>query len=100
MATLGNPTTCPHGNPFPGVDPATRPVTAPLATAQAGDERIIDGINEPAEEDHELMTFYQRHGFVPGALVRVTDVAGRAVTLGMPAAENLRIVVEAAPARR
>lgn len=105
MATLGNPTTCPHGNPFPGVDPATRPQTAMLATAKAGDERAIDGINEPAEEDHDLMTFYQRNGFVPGARLKVIDVAaynstmtveigGREITLGMPAAENLRIVVK------
>ena len=104
MATLGNPTTCPHGNPFPGVDPATRPQTAPLATARTGDERTIDGINEPAEEDHELMTFYQRNGFVPGARLKVLEVAsynstitvainGATVTLGMPAAENLRIVI-------
>ncbi len=108
MAVLGNPTTCPHGNPFPGVDPATRPKTRPLATGRAGEEYPIDGINEPAEEDHELMTFYQRNGFIPGARVKVLEVAsynstitvevnGHTVTLGMPAAENLRIVVE--PAR-
>src|SRR5690349_18151648 len=63
IEALGNPTTCPHGNPFPGIDPASRPKTRPLATAKAGDERVIDGINEPAEEDHDLMTFYQRNGF-------------------------------------
>jgi DtxR family Mn-dependent transcriptional regulator len=107
MATLNNPTTCPHGNPFPGVDPATRPTTRPLATSRPGDSWVIDGINEPAEEDHDLMTFYQRNGFVPGARVDVQEVAaynstitvevgGRSVTLGMPAAENLRIVVEPA----
>ena len=105
MAVLGNPTTCPHGNPFPGLDPATRPATRPLSTSKAGDEWDIDGVNEPAEEDHDLMSFYQRHGLVPGARVKVLDVAtynstisvdvgGREVTLGMPAAENLRIVVE------
>jgi len=105
MAVLGNPVTCPHGNPMPGLDPAMRPKTRPLSTAQAGEEWDIDGINEPAEEDHDLMTFYQRNGFVPGAHVKVTDVAtynstitvlvgGREVTLGMVAAENLRIVVE------
>lgn len=105
MTVLGNPTTCPHGNPFPGVDPATRPVTRPLATAHTGEEWTIDGINEPAEEDHELMTFYQRNGFVPRARLRILDVAsyngtmtvevgGRTVTLGMTAAENLRIVVK------
>jgi len=104
MAVLGNPTTCPHGNPFPGLDPRTRPKTSPLAAATPGEEYPIDGINEPAEEDHELMTFYQRNGFVPGARVKVLEVApynstvtvainGANVTLGMPAAENLRIVV-------
>ena len=104
MAVLGNPTTCPHGNPFPGVDPATRPTTRPLAMAQAGESYAIDGINEPAEEDHELMTFYQRNGFLPGARLKVLEVAsynstitvainGTTVTLGMPAAENLRIVI-------
>ena len=104
MAVLGNPTTCPHGNPFPGVDPATRPSTRPLSTASEGESYAIDGINEPAEEDHDLMTFYQRNGFLPGVEVKVVEVAsynstitvdigGRRVTLGMPAAENLRIVV-------
>jgi DtxR family Mn-dependent transcriptional regulator len=105
MAVLGNPTTCPHGNPMPGLDPAMRPKTRPLATAQTGEEWEIDGINEPAEEDHELMTFYQRNGLVPGARLKVREVEpynstmtveldGRTVTLGMRAAENLRIVVE------
>jgi DtxR family Mn-dependent transcriptional regulator len=105
MKKLGNPTTCPHGNPMPGLDPSMRPTTRPLSTAQAGEEWDIDGINEPAEEDHDLMTFYQRNGFVPGAHVKVMDVAaynstmtievaGREVTLGMVAAENLRIVIE------
>ena len=109
MAKLNNPTTCPHGNPFPGVDPATRPTTRPLATAQAGESWVIDGINEPAEEDHDLMTFYQRNGFLPGTRVEVREVAaynatitvevnGRSVTLGMPAAESLRIIV-GAPAK-
>jgi DtxR family Mn-dependent transcriptional regulator len=105
VAVLGNPTTCPHGNPFPGIDPALRPKTRPLSTARPGETWAIDGINEPAEEDHELMTFYQRHGFLPGARVHVrdvatynstmtVDVAGETVTLGLPAAQNLRIVVE------
>lgn len=105
MAVLGNPTTCPHGNPMPGIDPATRPKTRPIATSTAGDEWVIDGINESAEEDHDLMNFYQKNGLVPGASLRVTEVAsfnstitveidGRTVTLGPPAAENLRVIVE------
>ncbi|MBI5285586.1 MAG: metal-dependent transcriptional regulator [Chloroflexi bacterium] len=106
MAVLGNPETCPHGNPLPGLDPRTRPTTRPLSTSKTGDEWVIDGINEPAEEDHELMTFYQRNGLMPGAALKVVDVQsynhtitveieGRRVTLGTSAAENLRIIVEA-----
>jgi DtxR family Mn-dependent transcriptional regulator len=105
MAVLGNPTTCPHGNPFPGIDPASRPQTRPLATARSGEEWTIDGINEDAEEDHDLMSFYEKNGLKPGARLKVTDVAsynstitvrldGRDVTLGMPAAQSLRIVIE------
>lgn len=104
LAVLGNPTTCPHGNPVPPFDPATRPTTRPLSEVSAGEEWEIDGVEERAEEDHELMCFYQRHGLFPGAKVKVVDVArynstigldvgGRPVTLGMRAAENLRIVV-------
>jgi DtxR family Mn-dependent transcriptional regulator len=107
MAVLGNPTTCPHGNPMPGLDPALRPKTRHLWPSAAGDEWDIDGINEPAEEDHELMTFYQRNGFVPGAKLKVkeiaefdstmtVEIAGSTITIGKRAAENLRIVVEPA----
>jgi DtxR family Mn-dependent transcriptional regulator len=112
MAKLGNPTTCPHGNPMPGLDPALRPKTKLLASiARAGDTWTVDGIQESAEEDRELMTFYQRSGLVPGAELTITEVqsynstiavevGGRAVTLGMPAAENLRVVVEQPAAAR
>lgn len=112
MAVLGNPTTCPHGNPMPGLDPALRPRTMTLdAVAERGGEWTVDGINEPAEDDRDLMIFYQRHGLVPGARLRIVDVAaynntitvainGREATLGMPAAQNLRVVVEQPAAAR
>lgn len=109
---LGHPITCPHGNPMPGLDPALRPRTRTLdAVAEQGGEWVVDGINEPAEDDRELMTFYQRHGLTPGARLRITEVAafnstitvqveGRPATLGMRAAQNLRVVVEAPAAVR
>ncbi len=103
---LGHPMTCPHGNPMPGLDPSLRPRTLTLdAIAGQGGEWVIDGINEPAEDDRELMVFYQRHGLTPGARLRIIEVAGynstitvevegSPATLGMRAAENLRVVVE------
>jgi len=107
MALLGNPTTCPHGNPFPG---APRPATVLLATLHEGDEREVDGVQEEAEEDAELMRFLQQNGLTPGTPLRVTEVAtynstmtvevgGRSVVLGIPAAECLRVRARSAAAQ-
>ena len=98
-AVLGNPTTCPHGNPFPGVP---HPPTVLLASLSEGDEREIDGVQEEAEEDAELMLFLQQNGMTPGATLRVVEVAsynatltieidGKSVVVGMPAAEFVRV---------
>ena len=99
-ALLGNPTTCPHGNPFPGLP---RPPTVLLASLSDGDERKIDGVQEEAEEDAELMLFLQQNGMIPGATLRVVEVAsynatltievdGKSIVVGMPAAEFVRVL--------
>jgi DtxR family Mn-dependent transcriptional regulator len=99
-ALLGNPTTCPHGNPMPGLP---HRATVLLSTLEEGDEREIDGVQEAAEEDAELMLFLQDHGMTPGTKVKVTelasfngtmtlDVAGESVVLGLQAAENVRVL--------
>ena len=100
MALLGNPTTCPHGNPFPGLP---RPATVLLATLRQGDEAEIDGVQEEAEEDGDLMRFLQQNGMTPGTRIRVVEfasfnstmtieVGGRRVVLGLPAAECVRVL--------
>jgi Fe2+ transport system protein FeoA len=74
-----------------------------MATLQEGDERVIDGVQEEAEEDAELMRFLQKNGLTPGTQVRVAEVAsynstmsieidGRRVVLGMPAASEVRVL--------
>jgi DtxR family Mn-dependent transcriptional regulator len=99
-ALLGNPTTCPHGNTFPGLP---RPPTVLLATLSEGDKRKIDGVQEEAEEDAELMHFLQDNGMTPGVSLKVVEVAsynatmtidigGKSIVLGLPAAENVRVV--------
>ena len=100
MTLLGNPTTCPHGNPFPGLP---RPATVLLATLREGDEAEIDGVQEVAEEDADLMRFLQQNGMTPGTRIRVVEFASfnsmmtvevdsRRVVLGIPAAECLRVL--------
>lgn len=100
MAILGNPTTCPHGNPFPGLP---KPPTVYMSTLSEGDEREIDGVREDAEEDAALMRFLQQNGLTPGTKIRVAEVASynstmtievdsQRVVLGIPAAECLRVL--------
>lgn len=100
LRALGNPTTCPHGNPIPGLG-TLDPDEFPLHQAQTGDELIIQRITEEAEEDLELMRYLQEHGVEPGARMRVReatrplallvlDGSDGPVPLGFPAAAKLR----------
>lgn len=100
MALLGNPSTCPHGNLFPGLP---RPPTVLLSSLREGDEREIDGVQEDAEVDADLMRFLQQNGLLPGIRLRVVEVAsynstmtvevdGRRVVLGLATAKYLRVL--------
>jgi len=72
---LGNPPTCPHGNPIDAEAARTRPRGVPLSEAEAGTEITIFRITEEAEEDIELLSYLERHQLVPGTLARVTEVS-------------------------
>jgi DtxR family transcriptional regulator, Mn-dependent transcriptional regulator len=100
MQALGHPTTCPHGNPIPGLGKLA-PDEFPLDEAQTGDEVIIQRITEEAEEDLQLMKYLQEHGVEPGARMRVResthsialvvlDGPRGPVPLGFPVAAKLR----------
>ena len=75
LAALGRPTTCPHGNPIPGLG-AIRADEFPLDRAEPGDELILERITEEAELNLELMHYLQQHGLGPGAPMRVVRVEG------------------------
>lgn len=75
LAALGNPTTCPHGNPIPGLG-TLNPDEFPLDRAQTGDELIIQRITEEAEVDLQLMRYLQEHGVAPGAQMTVREASG------------------------
>jgi DtxR family Mn-dependent transcriptional regulator len=100
LDALGNPTTCPHGNPIPGLGKLA-PDEFPLNEARTGDELIIQRITEEAEEDLQLMKYLQEHGVEPGARMKVREAAHSialivlegprgAVPLGFPVAAKLR----------
>ena len=102
LVALGNPTTCPHGNPIPRLG-SLSPDEFPLDQAEAGETLVLQRITEEAEEDLDLMRYLQGHGIQPGASLRVQSIErfnqtlliegehGR-VVLGMRAASKLRAV--------
>jgi DtxR family transcriptional regulator, Mn-dependent transcriptional regulator len=100
LLALGNPTTCPHGNPIPGLG-TLNPDEFPLDEAQTGDELVIQRITEEAEQDLQLMKYLQEHGVEPGARMTVREATRfnalvvlegphGPVPLGFPVAAKLR----------
>ena len=73
VALLGDPATCPHGNPIPGsariVD---RSHTLLLAEAPAGPV-VIARISERLELDDDALSFIARAALIPGSDATVTD---------------------------
>lgn len=72
---LGNPSTCPHGNPIDAVAARTRPRGMALSEVEAGSEVTIYRITEEAEEDVELLSYLEQYQLVPGAIAKVTEVS-------------------------
>ena len=65
VVLLGNPTTCPHGNPIPGVE---RPVPTQrrLDEAQPGDRIRLERITESVEHEAASLSYLGDHGLTPG----------------------------------
>jgi DtxR family transcriptional regulator, Mn-dependent transcriptional regulator len=105
---LGQPPTCPHGNPIPrDGQTAERPPGEPLSAAREGSDVTILRVTEEAEEDARLLTFLQENGIRPGNVFTVVEVAehlgtmtlrrvappgGVDVTIGLVAAAKLRML--------
>jgi DtxR family Mn-dependent transcriptional regulator len=70
VAILGNPATCPHGNPIPGapVDPTPQ---RPLSDVPAGEHVRITRITEQVEMDGDALAYLDANGLVPGCRVSV-----------------------------
>ena len=81
LAVLGHPTTCPHGNPIPGYSQEPPPPTVALNTLSEGDEATIENITEDAEQDRDLLRYLQKNGMVPGAHLKVEEVASFNATM-------------------
>ncbi len=62
---LGNPTTCPHGNPIPGSD-YSAPAMIPLSDVAVGSKFTITRIPEELEFTPGLLDFLEESSILPG----------------------------------
>ncbi len=102
---LGNPTTCPHGNPIPGTVGTTLDLTA-LSDAHGGDHVRLERVTERVEIDTESLVYLSDHGFVPGVEATVSsrapdgtltlDLGDHSVALGPALAQQLYVTTSAA----
>jgi DtxR family Mn-dependent transcriptional regulator len=69
---LGDPATCPHGNPIPGSHAVVVPIsTRPLAEVEAGERIRLLRISEEVELNMGSLTLLGQGGFIPGAVAVV-----------------------------
>jgi DtxR family transcriptional regulator, Mn-dependent transcriptional regulator len=98
---LGNPKTCPHGNPMPGFESFTSN-WPPLPEIAAGETVIIRRVHELGENDPGLMKFLEENGILPGAEVEISEILpfnqtislnlnGRLVSLGFSSAKFIYV---------
>lgn len=99
---LGDPTTCPHGNPIPGSD-YIEPDLFSMSTAERNEAFVITRIPEELEFTPGLLEFLEDNQVLPGTVAKVIatspdgtttiDVDGQVIGISAFTAE--RILVQA-----
>jgi DtxR family transcriptional regulator, Mn-dependent transcriptional regulator len=99
---LGNPTTCPHGNPIPGTGYDQR-ASVPLVSVMIGARFTVDRIPEELEFTPGLLAFLESSSLQPGHSGIVTaaspdgtltvEIAGRHVGIGPFAGQRILVTV-------
>jgi DtxR family Mn-dependent transcriptional regulator len=105
---LGDPGTCPHGNPIPGSANAVDvgPLV-PLASLAPGTDAVVRRIDEELEAQYERMVELEQAGLLPSQRVLMrgaadeqveVDVDGRVVRLDHPVAALVYVSAAASAA--
>ena len=98
--SLGRPTTCPHGNPLPGLSSAP-PSEFRLSSALFGSEVRISRISEVAEREVPLLLGYLgERRLVPGTRLSVLEVDPVAGSLRLRAGDGRELAVARETAAR
>jgi DtxR family Mn-dependent transcriptional regulator len=80
---LGEPTTCPHGNPIPGTD-YNAPDTVSLDQLTVGQQFVVSRIPEELEFTDGMLQFLESSSLLPGnrgTITAASDTAGTTVEI-------------------
>jgi DtxR family Mn-dependent transcriptional regulator len=98
---LGNPTTCPHGNPIPGSS-YTAPLMVPLSDIEVGQRFTVSRIPEELEFTPGLLDFLEEAQLLPGHVGTITaaspdgtvtvEIDGRHVGVGSFASARILVL--------
>jgi DtxR family transcriptional regulator, Mn-dependent transcriptional regulator len=102
VRVLGNPTTCPHGNPIPGAD-YHAPASVPLCEVGVGGGFTVSRIPEELEFTPGLLEFLEDADVIPGKVGTITvaspdgtttvEVNGRHIGIGAFASQRILVTV-------
>lgn len=104
VALLGDPATCPHGNPIPGShNPSPGPSELlPLSDIEAGDRVRVERITEEVEQDRASLVFLEGACLMPGIMAKVVEkqpdgtlmleIEGALRAIGAPLSHRLFVV--------
>lgn len=108
LRLLDNPSTCPHGNPIPGLYNVSGARGVQLRNVAEGETVTINNIAEHAEDDSDLMHYLQRSGLMPGVRLHIDEVAvanatitvsiletGSKIVVGLATSELIFVLEEA-----
>lgn len=101
LAALGHPTTCPHGNPIPGMMSTQLPTEA-ITLDNTRENQIVEilRITEEGERDPRLLDYLEKQGLIPGVQITVLEVVeytgvvtfkknNQTIALGLKAARTI-----------
>jgi DtxR family transcriptional regulator, Mn-dependent transcriptional regulator len=97
--------TCPHGNPIPGLDPPyDRAKLVTLADLGEGRRGVLSLLTEDVELVTGVLAYFEEHRLMPGAVIQVRSVSpdgtlalevdGQFASLGPHLADNLWVMPE------